>query len=85
MAGVILSGLDHDGSAALKAFKAVGGITFAQKLNTAGQEDMPRNAMKTGYVDFVLCPADIARELMQLPKRIAPRGSIAEASANKIV
>ena len=40
---VILSGLDGDGSAALKAIKAAGGLTFAQ--SDAAYDSMPRSAV----------------------------------------
>jgi chemotaxis response regulator CheB len=52
---VILSGMDHDGSAALQAIKVAGGITFAQ--SNAVYDSMPRHAMQTGYVDFCMRPA----------------------------
>ena len=39
---VIVSGYDGDGAAALCGIKEVGGITIAQKPDTAGQPDMPR-------------------------------------------
>ena len=61
---VILSGLDCDGSAALKTIKAVGGITFAQ--SNAKFDDMPKNAVATGYVDFILHPSEIAATLLKL-------------------
>jgi two-component system CheB/CheR fusion protein len=61
---VILSGLGHDGSTALKAIKAAGGMTFAQFNAEFG--DMPRNAVETGHVDFILPPAEIARTLLEL-------------------
>lgn len=38
---VIVSGFDGDGAAALCGIKDVGGITIAQKLDTAAQPDMP--------------------------------------------
>ncbi len=38
---VIVSGYDGDGAAALSGIKEVGGITIAQKLDTASQPDMP--------------------------------------------
>jgi two-component system chemotaxis response regulator CheB len=69
---VIVSGYDGDGAAALSGIKAVGGITIAQKLDTAEQPDMPRSAIETGYIDFVLSPEDIARELVRMG-RGAPR------------
>jgi chemotaxis response regulator CheB len=60
---VIVSGYDGDGAAALCGIKEAGGITIAQKLDTAGQPDMPESAIATGCVDFVLSPEDIAHEL----------------------
>jgi two-component system, chemotaxis family, CheB/CheR fusion protein len=61
---VILSGMDHDGSAALKAIKAAGGVTFAQ--SNPAFDSMPRHAVETGYVDFILPPAEIAKALLDL-------------------
>ena len=61
---VILSGVDHDGIAALKAIKAAGGVTFAQSDPVF--DDMPRHAMETGHVDFTLTPAGIAQALLDL-------------------
>lgn len=64
---VIVSGYDGDGAAALSGIKEVGGITIAQKPDTATQPDMPESAIASGSIDFVLSPEDIAREI----KRIA--------------
>ena len=63
---VIVSGYDGDGAAALRGIKEVGGITIAQKLETAVQPDMPETAIETGFVDFILSPEDIAREIVQI-------------------
>jgi len=63
---VIVSGYDGDGAAALRGIKEVGGITIAQKLETAGQPDMPESAIASGYVDFVLSPEDIAQEITRI-------------------
>ncbi len=63
---VIVSGYDGDGSAALCAIKEVGGITIAQKPETAGQPDMPESAMASGCIDFVLSPEDIAKEITRI-------------------
>jgi len=68
---VIVSGFDGDGAAALCGIKEVGGITIAQKPDTASQPDMPESAIASGYIDFVLSPEDIAREI----KRIAIHAS----------
>src|SRR6202051_3462613 len=60
---VIVSGYDGDGTAALCGIKDVGGITIAQKLETAIQPDMPESAIASGCIDFVLSPEDIAHEI----------------------
>jgi chemotaxis response regulator CheB len=62
---VIVSGYDGDGAAALCGIKEVGGITIAQKLDTAIQPDMPESAINTGCIDFVLSPEDIAAEIVR--------------------
>ena len=66
---VIVSGYDGDGAAALCGIKEVGGITIAQKLDTAAQPDMPESAIDTGCIDFVLSPEDIAREIVRIAQR----------------
>ena len=63
---VIVSGFDGDGAAALCGIKDVGGITIAQKPDTAGQPDMPESAIASGCIDFVLSPEDIAKEIVRI-------------------
>ena len=63
---VIVSGYDGDGADALCGIKEVGGITIAQKLETAGQPDMPASAIASGCIDFILSPEDIAREIIRI-------------------
>ena len=60
---VILSGFDSDGAAALESIKKAGGLVFAQEFQTAKQPDMPQSAVKTGWVDRLLPPAEIAAQL----------------------
>ena len=66
---VIVSGYDGDGAAALCGIKEVGGITIAQKLDTAGQPDMPESAIASGCIDFVLSPENIAQEIVRIARR----------------
>ena len=63
---VIVSGYDGDGAAALCGIKEAGGITIAQKLDTAGQPDMPESAIESGCIDFILSPEDIAQEIVRI-------------------
>jgi two-component system CheB/CheR fusion protein len=65
--GVILSGSGSDGTLGLQAIKSAGGITFVQD-DTAKYESMPRNAIASGCVDFVLPPAKIAQELGRIAR-----------------
>ena len=63
---VIVSGYDGDGAAALCGIRDVGGITIAQKLDTAAQPDMPQSAIASGCIDFILSPEGIAQEIRRI-------------------
>jgi len=63
---VIVSGYDGDGADAMCSIKEVGGITIAQKPDTAGQPDMPESAIASGCIDFILSPEDIAKEIVRI-------------------
>jgi len=63
---VIVSGYDGDGAAALCGIKAVGGVTIAQRLDTAMQPAMPQSAIASGCIDLVLSPEDIAQEIVRI-------------------
>ena len=63
---VIVSGYDGDGADALRGIKEAGGITIAQKPDTATQPDMPESAIASGCIDFVLSPEDIAIEIKRI-------------------
>ena len=63
---VIVSGYDGDGAAALCGIKDVGGITIAQKLETAVQPDMPQSAIESGCIDFILSPEEIALQIRRI-------------------
>ena len=64
--GVVLSGLDGDGAEGLRHIKQAGGITFAQSQSTAEYSEMPNSAAETGQVDFILPPAEIARQIVEV-------------------
>ena len=65
---VIVSGYDGDGAEALCAIRDVGGVTIAQRLDTAGQPDMPASAIETGCIDYVLSPEDIGAAIRRIVK-----------------
>ena len=65
--GVVLSGTASDGTLGLQAIKAAGGVTFAQDVQTAKFDSMPRSAISAG-VDYILPPAGIARQLAAIAR-----------------
>ena len=65
---VIVSGYDGDGAEALCGIQETGGITIAQKPETAGQPDMPESAIASGCIDFVLSPEDIAKKIIEIAR-----------------
>ncbi len=71
---VILSGTASDGTLGVRAIKAEGGITFAQDPASAKFDGMPRSAIASGAIDFVLAPEGIASQLAELSRHSYLRG-----------
>jgi two-component system, chemotaxis family, protein-glutamate methylesterase/glutaminase len=63
---IIVSGYDGDGAAALSGIKEAGGITIAQKPDTAKQPEMPESAIASGCIDFILSPEEISKKIVQI-------------------
>src|SRR5580692_2280784 len=61
---VILSGTGADGSLGLKAIKETGGLVIVQSPDEAAYDGMPRSAINTDLVDFVLPVAKIPEVLI---------------------
>ncbi|MDP2600410.1 MAG: CheR family methyltransferase [Deltaproteobacteria bacterium] len=64
--GIILSGNASDGTLGLEAIKAAGGMTFAQEEKSAKFHGMPKSAIGSGSVDFILTPRGIGEKLAKL-------------------
>ena len=75
---VIVSGYDGDGAAALCGIREVGGITIAQKPETAAQPDMPESAIASGCIDFILTPEDIGKKIAKIANEEDKLGKIIE-------
>src|SRR5213596_1042139 len=78
--GVLLSGTGSDGTAGLRAIKVAGGLTFAQDEGTAKFAEMPRNAIRSGFVDAVRSPREIAHEIRHIVEHPYIRRSIESES-----
>src|SRR5213595_1554637 len=81
--GVLLSGTGSDGTAGLRAIKVAGGLTFAQDEQTAKFAEMPRNAIRSGFVDSVKSPREIARDIHQLVEHPYLRRPLTESEAEQ--
>jgi two-component system chemotaxis response regulator CheB len=64
--GVILSGSNRDGAFGIRAIREAGGTTVAQDPETASFQAMPRAAVQTGCVDYILSLDDISALLTRL-------------------
>lgn len=67
--GVVLSGMDSDGTLGLKAIKGEGGITMVQSPESARFPDMPRSSISADHVDIVLPPDQLAQQLALLGQK----------------
>jgi len=66
LVGVILTGMGCDGAAGIAHIKRLGGITIAQDQKTSVIYGMPKAALETGAIDFVLPTEGIADKLRDL-------------------
>ncbi len=65
---IILSGTGTDGTLGLKEIKAAGGMAMVQQEKQAKYSSMPRSAIDTGLVDFVLPVERMQPELLKYVK-----------------
>jgi len=61
---IVLSGTGSDGAIGLKAIKGELGMVMAQDEESAKFDGMPRSAINTGLVDFVLTPEAMPEQLL---------------------
>ena len=61
---IVLSGTGTDGTLGLKEIKGQGGMAMVQAPETTEYDGMPRSAIATGMVDYVLPPAEMPAQLI---------------------
>ncbi|MDQ6639514.1 MAG: PAS domain S-box protein [Pseudomonadota bacterium] len=64
-AAIVLSGADGDGAIGVKRIKERGGLTIAQDPDEAEHSSMPRSAIATGMVDWILRVGDMPPRLVE--------------------
>jgi two-component system, chemotaxis family, CheB/CheR fusion protein len=89
---IILSGTGTDGTLGVKAIKGKTGMVMVQDEESAKYEGMPRSAISTGLVDYVLPPGEMPGQLVKYTRhatrkaapRIAPIGGPIPQALQKI-
>jgi two-component system CheB/CheR fusion protein len=61
---IVLSGTGSDGTLGVRAVKGEGGMAMAQDPDSTEHDGMPRSAIATGLVDYILPPAKMPAELV---------------------
>jgi two-component system CheB/CheR fusion protein len=62
--GIVLSGTGSDGMLGIRAIKGEGGMAMAQSPESTEYDGMPRSAIATGLMDYVLRPEEMAAQLL---------------------
>ena len=62
---IVLSGTGTEGAMGLRAVKGEGGMAMAQDAESAKYDGMPRSAIGTGLVDYILPPEKMADQLIR--------------------
>jgi len=89
---IVLSGTGSDGALGARAVKGEGGMVMVQTPETTEFDGMPRSAIATGMVDFVLPPHEMPAQLLAYaahafgpsPLPVTGQGSEAGDSFDKI-
>ncbi len=69
--GIIFSGMGSDGETGIRMIKEKLGMAMVQDPVTAEYESMPRSAMSTNLVDYILAPEEMPIRLIQYLKHPA--------------
>jgi len=64
--GIVLTGMGKDGAEGISHIRRIGGTTIAQDEATSTIYGMPKAAVATGSIDYVLSDGEIREKLIQL-------------------
>ena len=86
---VILSGTGTDGTLGLKAIKGELGMTMVQDPDSAKYDGMPRSAIQSDLVDYILPPEKMPEQLIKYMKhaiqRVAPGTAPVEGTISDVL
>ena len=77
---IVLSGSGSDGSRGVQEISRTGGVVLCESPDTAQFNGMPLSAMRTGAVDQVLAPEDIATAVTDLARGAASPRLVAKSA-----
>jgi two-component system, chemotaxis family, CheB/CheR fusion protein len=90
--GIVLSGTGSDGTQGVRSIKGEGGMVMAQDFDSTQYDGMPRSAVATGMVDYVLPPAEMPAQLISYAghafgkhKADSPAGARNDDALKKII
>ncbi len=70
---IILSGMGNDGTLGLRVLREKGALIIAQTINSARYNSMPKSAINTGLVDYILPPEDMHSFLLKYIQHLEDR------------
>ncbi|MCF8369493.1 MAG: PAS domain-containing protein [Bacteroidales bacterium] len=73
---IILSGMGSDGCQGLKVIKGELGMAMAQSVDSAKYESMPKCAIETSLVDYILPPEKMPEQLLNFTNHIQNRHKV---------
>ena len=71
---IVLSGTGSDGTVGVRAVKGEGGMAMAQTPATTEFDGMPRSAIATGLIDYILSPGEMAAQLVSYARHSFDEG-----------
>ena len=78
--GIVLSGTGSDGTLGIREIKGEGGMAMAQNPESCEYDGMPRSAIATGLVDYVLPPAGMPARLIGYAANASGRRPLPDAA-----
>jgi len=73
--GIILSGTGSDGVQGIRDIKAKGGMAMAQSPESSKYNGMPKTAIQTGLVDYILEPDEMPAQLKEYVSQMQKKKS----------
>lgn len=85
---IILSGTGSDGTKGIQAIKECGGLVIVQDPASAKFDGMPNSAIASGYLDFIIPPSQMSKELLnyanEQPIQVLENGHVDEQLLDEI-